>query len=906
MASASPPLESFYGRTSELGMVKRLIEQRVGAQIGFRGIGGIGKSALLAQIAAEARRLAVTPYIVSIALDEQMTPVGFYRKLLDGLRATGRTTRRRALILSEDTLRPCEMRLWRLEQQEIWLKKKVQTILSAADGGAIGNVIIELHEQHGVETTVLMQDLHKAFVDLVACQLPETVTVPPGVTGYRPGRLLILLVDNLERARPDVLEELRRLRSGSLNERVLLICAGRAEDRPTNSAAPHLLTCDLDRLDEASCRAWLTRSAVTDQALREAILRLCQGVPLLLRLCLHEVEQARAQGETLGAADFALPPPQPGGEASLHVVEEFLVERFIERLERGGAQGKQLSRLVRFGCVLPNFADRDAIRALQIDGLPDDLDPLIRNLGNRGMMSSEELHPVVRQGALARLARREPQRFRDYCRRAAAYYADAGRPVEALTIRLQAGEVIPDEEFAQQVAMVARAGDLALARRMVKVVEGFAPQRAELAWTAALARVDLARTTGRRAAVEEELVHAVALAGEQPERVAALEERVRALEQEQPLQNPILLLWWLPRQPDSSDVLHRLLELGEAFGDAYQYAEATVLLQHSLAMAQRLDDRLGAARALMGLGEALLRQAEGTAAQGYYQQALDIYRDIGDRQGEARALMGLGKALLRQADATAVQGYCQQVLYIGDWQGEARVLLGLGDALLLQSAGKAAQGYYQQALDIYRAVGDRQGEADALMGLGDALWLQSELLAAQGYYQQALDCYRAIGARGGEAHALKYLGDALGMQGKVQAAQEYFQQALNLARAIGDRRNEADALLGLGEALRLQGKVQAAQGYYQQALDRYRAIGVRCREEGRVFLGLGEVLRLQGDRQRAVECLEEALAIGRRIQNRAVQFNALETLIALAEEAGDHRSAGDYRLEYQRLLVEKR
>ena len=788
MVSASPPLESFYGRTTELGMVKRLIEQRVGAQIGFRGIGGIGKSTLLAQIAAEARRLAVTPYIVSIALDEQMTPVGFYRKLLDGLRATGKTTRRRALLFSEDALRPCETLLRRLEQQEVWLQKKVQNEVIATGGGRIGSVTVELHEQGGVATTVLMRDLHQAFVELVTRRLPETVTVPPGVTDYLPHRLLILLVDNLERARPDVLEELRRLRSGSLHERVLLICAGRPEDHTATNTVPHLLTCDLDRLDEASCRAWLTRAAVTDQALREAILRLCQGVPLLLRLCLHEVEQARAQGETPGAADFALP-PQPGGEASLHVVEAFLVERFIERLERGGEAGERLSRLVRFGCVLPNFTDRDAIRALQIAGLPDDLDPLIRALREQGMMSGAELHPVIRQAALTRLAQCEPQHFRDSCERAAAYYTGAGRLVEALTIRLQAGEAISDEEFAQQVAAVARAGDLALARRLVAVVERFAPQRAELAWVAALARIDMARATGKRDAAEAELARAAAIAGEEPERVAALEERVRTLEKEQPLRDGMLLLWWLPRQPDSPDVLQRLLELGEAFRLIDEYAASTALLRQALAMAQRLDDRQGAAHALLSLGEALWWQAEVTAAQGYYQQALEMYQSIGDRRGAAHALRGLGDALLQQAEVTA------------------------------------AQGYYQQALEMYQSIGDRLGAANALRGLGDALRRQAEVTAAQGYYQQALEMYQSIGDRLGAANAL---------------------------------------------------------------------------------LGLGAALRLQGDRQQAEERLEEALAIGRQIQYRAAQFNALRTLIALAEEAGDHRSAADYRLEYQRLLVEKR
>jgi tetratricopeptide (TPR) repeat protein len=99
--------------------------------------------------------------------------------------------------------------------------------------------------------------------------------------------------------------------------------------------------------------------------------------------------------------------------------------------------------------------------------------------------------------------------------------------------------------------------------------------------------------------------------------------------------------------------------------------------------------------------------------------------------------------------------------------------------------------------------------------------------------------------------------------------------------------------------------VTAAQGYYQQALEMYQSIGDRL-GAANALLGLGAALRLQGDRQQAEERLEEALAIGRQIQYRAAQFNALRTLIALAEEAGDHRSAADYRLEYQRLLVEKR
>jgi hypothetical protein len=91
----------------------------------------------------------------------------------------------------------------------------------------------------------------------------------------------------------------------------------------------------------------------------------------------------------------------------------------------------------------------------------------------------------------------------------------------------------------------------------------------------------------------------------------------------------------------------------------------------------------------------------------------------------------------------------------------------------------------------------------------------------------------------------------------------------------------------------------------EQALAAYRAIDDR-RGTATALLRLGEARWAQGAAAQGRQHLVEAIQIARQIEYRAVQFNALTTLIAIAEAAGDQAAVARYRLEYQHLLVEKR
>ena len=685
MPEAAPPFSHFVGRETELGTARRMIEQRVGSHYGFAGIGGIGKSTLLERIAHEAHRLAVTPYVVFVTLTADSTPLAFFTAVLDQLAASGKTKRRWGFL---DTLAECRALL--RHPPSTW----ANVVVNAQTHGSIGPVSVALHAPDATAQTHLPPKFMDAFRHLVRQQLPALVTMPPQATNYLPHRLLILLVDNVEYAPPATLALLDELRF-TLTERLLLFCAGRFEP-PMPTRRPHeapLLKDELQQLDAPSCNAWLTVEGITDQALRQAITQLCDGVPLLLTLAINIVRAAVAQGHPPSPQDFTLPPPGTEGSQGLKVVEEFLIKRFIERFEQGSAQDHQMSLLLRYGCLLRTFSDRGSLKALQVPGLPPeaDLDQLVRALGKQGLLTGEALHLVVRRAALAYLAHHDPATFRESCARAVAYYHRMGQTDEALTLIFLAGEADALDQFMRLTAEALTRGDLALVKRLLRVAAE-APPSDKLRWLLGFSRAALAQRRGAKTQAEQELVALLPLVAGNPALETDLLERLATLE---PLQNGWLLHWWLPRQPDTTpNLLSRLLALSQAFENAYQLAVAITLAQTALRLAERLADQQGTADALLRLGEARLRQDEPLQAQPYLEQALATSRELGDRRGTAHALRRLG------------------------------------EARLMQDEPLQAQPYLEQALATSRELGDRLGTANALRSLGEALW-------APGFAEQA-------------------------------------------------------------------------------------------------------------------------------------------------------------------------
>ncbi len=210
----------------------------------------------------------------------------------------------------------------------------------------------------------------------------------------------------------------------------------------------------------------------------------------------------------------------------------------------------------------------------------------------------------------------------------------------------------------------------------------------------------------------------------------------------------------------------------------------------------------------------------------YLHKGLAVAQRIDSKIGEANCLKSLGDLSFRMSDNAAARGYWEQAL----------PLYSLGDLSFLMSDNAAARGYWEQALPLYRGLGAQLGEANCLSSLGDLSFLMSDNAAARGYYQQALSLYQAIGDRFSIAGAQASLARLLFSEKKIEEGEKLFGQAIAYLESLPHFFNAAIILewQALGYPAK---KYQAQQrACLKKAIDYFERAGSkasvqRCRQE---------------------------------------------------------------------------
>jgi DNA-binding SARP family transcriptional activator len=175
------------------------------------------------------------------------------------------------------------------------------------------------------------------------------------------------------------------------------------------------------------------------------------------------------------------------------------------------------------------------------------------------------------------------------------------------------------------------------------------------------------------------------------------------------------------------------------FGD---YGQARGHYVSSLALYQRLGNRLGEAKVHQGFGMLADRQGRYADALGHAEQALRLFQAIGDKAAEAQALNSVGWCHGLLGDYQQARAFCRQALTLcvevgNRWiEGYAWDSVGYAEHHLGNLAEAAA--CYQRALSLKREVGDRSEEAETLTRLGDNHHAAGELVQAREDWQQAL------------------------------------------------------------------------------------------------------------------------------------------------------------------------
>jgi predicted ATPase len=178
--------------------------------------------------------------------------------------------------------------------------------------------------------------------------------------------------------------------------------------------------------------------------------------------------------------------------------------------------------------------------------------------------------------------------------------------------------------------------------------------------------------------------------------------------------------------------------LGLVHMSQHNNAAARPLLEESRTLLKDLGDVWGEASTLYALGMVAYSSGEGAAARAYYQESLRLYRQQGDMFGVTLLASALDAVLLPEGDEQTTPSLYEQSLRLLRTSKErgrlGMVLINLGDSWRHQY-GDAQQGklYYKQGLKLWQ---DMQG-VDNGLGIVRGLAGLAEVAAAEGQAERA-------------------------------------------------------------------------------------------------------------------------------------------------------------------------
>jgi predicted ATPase/transcriptional regulator with XRE-family HTH domain len=198
------------------------------------------------------------------------------------------------------------------------------------------------------------------------------------------------------------------------------------------------------------------------------------------------------------------------------------------------------------------------------------------------------------------------------------------------------------------------------------------------------------------------------------------------------------------------DLAYTLDRLGAVVAQLGDVPRAQGYHRESLLLAQSRADRPGIMRALNTLGLDAAKVGAYAEAGQHFAQSLGLARALGDQQMAARTLNYSGYTLCLAGQPDAARPLLDESLALAralDDRGLLPYALGsLGELAYRQGAWRDAAAYSVESLAAARAQGDRMLQTYALARLGDIATAEGDLAAARDYLRQALQTALEIAA----------------------------------------------------------------------------------------------------------------------------------------------------------------
>ncbi len=239
------------------------------------------------------------------------------------------------------------------------------------------------------------------------------------------------------------------------------------------------------------------------------------------------------------------------------------------------------------------------------------------------------------------------------------------------------------------------------------------------------------------------------------------------------------------------DIERREGELLLHRGSIYWYKgdidPAMDVLQQSLAIHEKLDNRRGSADTLHRLGGVYWSKGSLHEALEYFQRSLAIREELGNNHDIALSLVNMGTIVWWKGDLDPALEYTKRSLAImeeiGDKQYMALSLLNLATVHLSRGDLGQALECCQRGLAVSEELGDRRNISFALSTIGEIYGEKGDLERALEYHQRCLEITEELGDQF-VARALITLGVVCWLMGDLDQALEHFQRSLAISEEM--------------------------------------------------------------------------------------------------------------------------
>jgi DNA-binding NarL/FixJ family response regulator len=235
--------------------------------------------------------------------------------------------------------------------------------------------------------------------------------------------------------------------------------------------------------------------------------------------------------------------------------------------------------------------------------------------------------------------------------------------------------------------------------------------------------------------------------------------------------------------PDNPLILGKILaRQGVLSASLYWGAEATALLEESLAIFRRLDNRREIAFALARLGEVASYTEHYTEARKHFEDSFALYEEIGDRWEQAYALNWLGHMIRDLPQQLALRKRCLAIFQeLNSQWGVAIATVSLGQSALYMGDYDEALRLGQIGYGLSQEIDIQWNVIVALRLLGGTAYKTGKYLEAKWCFEQALQMALDVQLTRLVRHSATWMARVLLAMGHQAQAMELYAIALRYA-----------------------------------------------------------------------------------------------------------------------------